>query len=615
MPVPRRWPTTWHHFLAGEPIRARPVGNTERLWRWCRRNPVVAGLTISVAALLIFVAIGSSLMSWWLSAALGQSEANRHRAEGAEREAKEKLWQSYRDQARAGRLSRRIGQRLDSLAVLEKAAQLARELDLPEDRFLELRNEAIACLALSDLRPAKEWHSFPAGTEKADFDGKLEQYAWQSMQSGTVSVRRVADDRELYTLPGMGADGGPLFSPDGQYLVIGDQRRLKLWRLAGPSPTLCRQEQDFAAAVFSPDSRQFAVARPEGFVDIYEPASGKLVRHLHVEPSPRHLAFHPRPQQVAVAFRDGARVYDLDTGKKVAEFPLAWDDWPKVQWHPDGKTLAAVGGERIIYLWDVPTGKQIAKLEGFKNSGISFTFNHGGDLLASIAWDGILRLWDPRTGKQLISSRGVIACTGLRFSADDRFLAGQLISDKLRIWEVVGRREYRTQVLDPVLDRGRRFRRGAFRSDGRLLAVGSDDGFGLWDLASSQAAAFLPLSGAPVVLFEPSGALLTNTASGLWRWPLQAEAISPGLMHVGPPQRLPVPGTSLGIARSRDGRVIASTQQWGAYVLHTPPLGVSRSERSAERETPANPADCQALAACGCSIRSRQPQRALGRYG
>jgi serine/threonine protein kinase len=44
-------------FLDGEPIRARPVGAPERLWRWGKRNPRVAALTGTVAVLLAVVAL------------------------------------------------------------------------------------------------------------------------------------------------------------------------------------------------------------------------------------------------------------------------------------------------------------------------------------------------------------------------------------------------------------------------------------------------------------------------------------------------------------------------------------------------------------------------------
>ena len=36
-------------FLSGEPIRARPLGRVKRLWRWCRRNPVAAGMILAVS--------------------------------------------------------------------------------------------------------------------------------------------------------------------------------------------------------------------------------------------------------------------------------------------------------------------------------------------------------------------------------------------------------------------------------------------------------------------------------------------------------------------------------------------------------------------------------------
>jgi serine/threonine protein kinase len=47
-------------YLRGEPIRARPVGRAGRLWRWCRRNPVAAGL-------LLAVSLSSAFGLWELS--------------------------------------------------------------------------------------------------------------------------------------------------------------------------------------------------------------------------------------------------------------------------------------------------------------------------------------------------------------------------------------------------------------------------------------------------------------------------------------------------------------------------------------------------------------------
>ncbi len=130
-------------YLESRPIRSRPVGPAERLWRWCKRSPGLAGASIGAGSLTVVLLIGSIVAAWTF-------RTQRDQIRLADRETRETLIKSLAAQARATRFSRQVGQRFESLRALEDATRIARELNLSPKYFDALRDEAIACLALPD---------------------------------------------------------------------------------------------------------------------------------------------------------------------------------------------------------------------------------------------------------------------------------------------------------------------------------------------------------------------------------------------------------------------------------------------------------------------------------
>src|SRR6516165_10227270 len=115
-----------HCFLSDQPIAARPSSRWQYGWRWCRRNPWLAGLSAAVLLLIVALAVGSTVAATLLSTALGVAEKERDRAARAEADAKNHLVLAQVSAARATVLTGLPGQRFGSLAQIREALQAIR---------------------------------------------------------------------------------------------------------------------------------------------------------------------------------------------------------------------------------------------------------------------------------------------------------------------------------------------------------------------------------------------------------------------------------------------------------------------------------------------------------
>jgi serine/threonine protein kinase/WD40 repeat protein len=584
-------------YLKDEPVQACPASAGYRLRKFLRRykGSVLAG------SLLLLALVGGIIGTTWgmLRATDAQADAVNEakqkedalqakdaaltEAQRSKRDADEKLFGSYLAQARAFRMSRRSGQRFESLEVLQRATELARALELPADKFHELRNAAIASLALPDLHLAGPWIPWPADSYSWDYDEEHALYA-RTDQASNCTVRRVADDAELYHLPGLGGRATPYFSHDGRFLAVVHHQKavtgatgiaVQLWSLEQPAARLIRSEAKARHVDFHRNGHQVALAYNNGMIGFFELPSGqRLGGPLAADILQREvgIALHPTEPLVAVCSYFGrvVQIRDVRTGEVIASLPQSGGA-TYIAWHPDGHTLAVGHADPpLVLLYDRTTLQPLRTMEA---PAARLIFNHAGDRLAAQGWNSTVGLFDIGTGQKLFGMLGG-AC---RFSRDDRRLSGSFQDGKLSAWQVGDGREYRTLMRKGLAEKGY-YQAVALNTDGRLLAGGMSDGFGFWDLASGSELAFMPMTegsnGVTDLRFEPSGALLTSGFAGVLRWPVRADPKAPERLVVGPPQRL-LPRASV-IGQSQDGRVTVACNRavgpWQAYaggwILH-----------------------------------------------
>jgi WD40 repeat protein len=541
-------------FLSDRPVLARQTPWREHVWRWVRRNPGWAATLSTVFLLLVVMAVGGVFLNLHLrdlNSTLGQAVTS---ARDAELEKTEKLWQAQLERARAARSSGRLGQRFEALKAIREAKEIR--------ATSELRDEAVAALALPDVEVAREWQGWPEGTIDLAFDADFERYA-RINKDGEITVCRLTDAGEevLARLPAHGRAPFHLLmmSPDGRFLVYGHTctgeslaHGLRVWKLDAPEPTVLLDEPAGKygwAVTFHTKHPWLAVGHADATASIYDLATGHRLKRLKLGSPPMNLAFHPTSGLLAVACGNVVRVVDTDSGRELPALhhPEKVEQILGMAWHPDGRILATgCMPDYRIRFWDTETGNMImATPESQPAAIVHLAFNHSGDHLVSGPFSGPGQIWSANNARRILVLESTT--NPLQFSRDDSLLGYQHTGSRVALWRAATGHELRL-LRRRNAEPGEYPYAALFHSDGRTLAVASESRLSFFDAQNDSESVSVRLaeefSSWPRA-FDRSGSWLTSGRAGLLSWPAKMELTRSDVLTIGPPRRLsPTRGNS-----------------------------------------------------------------------
>ena len=452
--------------------------------------------TLLVALLILLLAAGL--------AGIGESRS-RHRAQQAEAAGQVRLAEAYLSQARATRLAVQPDRRQLSLNAISNAAAISTSIDL--------RSEAAACLALTDLELAGPLVTTPHVLNHLAMSANLKYCGWvEEDKKITISV---ASGRETYSFMAGQPVLGLSFSPDGHWLAVRQPAgQVAIYDLQSKQFLKPVMQQSGVIISFSDDSQQMIFSGDDSnrLVTVCALPECTLAQSS-IPAGAQHFRASHDLQKLAVCNGTDVDIYDFPNGSNRMVLPHN-SRALVVAWSGDGNKLAVACEDGDIHLWDLPRQSHNI-LTGHSALILTLGFSDNGRWLFSSSQDGITRLWDTALGKTIAVGQGI----GQTISADGRQLGFWRPWMGYGVWDISASRVY--SVLPCDLSHGPLFNLD-LSSNGRWCVAMQNNGFMLWDLNSDDQGTFYPARELYDLCFSKDDrSLVMCRETGIEFWPLK----------------------------------------------------------------------------------------------
>jgi WD40 repeat protein/serine/threonine protein kinase len=536
-------------FLNGDSIHARPLSRFEKGLRWAKKRPLVAGLSLSVAALFLATLAALAYGKWKTNAALEIAERNLEQSEENLNIAEENLIDSRRNLYFRGITSARerwlANDPNTADSILDECPEEYRDFEwgymkhltrtpnlrLPEATGpLAFHADGRLVTGAAPVSAIKTWE--PSTQDRlltllghADLPTDVAIHPTRDLVASagqndhTLRVWDVSTGERVLKIETDKPVEHCGFTPDGAGIAAYEKdNRLRVWSLADGAMIrdMHFNIRGIRAIAFSPYDPHIAVASGRGetaVLTIYHYETQQVVMRIAAnEAAVGSLAYSADGSRLAVAeVRGGIRVWHVHepfVGVVIIAGPVS--DNAHVAFDPSGTRVAAEALDGTIRVWETVRGVEEVVLRGHSRSVSDIAFSPDGRHIAASTGGNEVCVWDAKAEQGCLSLEGgQVGANSIAVDPKGDLLAAAFNDGVVRVW----RRETR-KLVNELRESGQRAWSVAFSPDGERLAVAGDDSIAkIYDTTSGELLLEFAEHTRPLrcVVFSPNGELVAST--------------------------------------------------------------------------------------------------------